>query len=189
MRTKVLVPDSEPGEVWRYAVGFGERYAVSNYGRVHSFPKTMKPDHRKAAWQSPHRKINGKIAPCGHRRIGLRAEGNRSPTMRFIHALVMGAFVGPRPVGMQIRHLDGDPLNNRLDNLAYGTAKENSADRDLHGRTWARPVGAPREKLTADDVREIWSCALSITECVKRYGVSLFTIQSVRAHRSWRNVA
>lgn len=52
-----------------------------------------------------------------------------------VHRLVMEAFVGPRPEGMQVCHADGDRLNNRLSNLRYGTAKDNAADRDWHGMT------------------------------------------------------
>jgi hypothetical protein len=47
----------------------------------------------------------------------------------------MLAFEGDRPEldgTCQIRHLDGNEMNNRLSNLKYGTAKENAADRKLH---------------------------------------------------------
>lgn len=63
------------------------------------------------------------------------------------HVLVMRAFAGPCPDGQQVRHLDGNPLNNRWapgseeetkaagGNLIYGTPKENIRDRDeVHGR-------------------------------------------------------
>lgn len=52
-----------------------------------------------------------------------------------IHRMMMEAFVGPRPDGMQICHNDGDRLNNRLSNLRFGTAKDNADDRDWHGMT------------------------------------------------------
>lgn len=185
----VQVPDSEPGELWRYIAGFGERYAVSNYGRVHSFPKTMRPDHKKSAWDRPHQKIKGTVFPSGHLRVGLYTADSRAPVSRFVHVLVMDAFVGPRQDGMQVRHLDGNPLNNRLDNLAYGTPKQNAADRTAHGRTWVKPIGAPKAKLTPDDVREIRSSSMSNMECARHYGVSLFVIQAVRSYRSWRHVA
>lgn len=53
---------------------------------------------------------------------------------RSLHVLVADAFHGPRPYGMQIRHLDGNPRNNRPSNLAYGTGRENARDRLDHGR-------------------------------------------------------
>lgn len=52
-----------------------------------------------------------------------------------VHSLVMLAFVGPRPDGQEVRHLNGSPKDNRLVNLKYGTSKENSADCEAHGRT------------------------------------------------------
>lgn len=46
-----------------------------------------------------------------------------------VHKLVCLAFLGPRPAGaLHIRHLDGDKMNNRLGNLAYGTPAENYRD-------------------------------------------------------------
>ncbi len=70
---------------------------------------------------------------------------------RTVHRLVLEAFVGPCPPGMQCRHLDGNPANNRLENLAWGTHAENAADKIRHGRggplssqTKARMVAARR---------------------------------------------
>ena len=52
-----------------------------------------------------------------------------------VHRLVLLAFVGrPSRKGMVARHKDGDPANNRLGNLAWGTAQENWQDRKQHGR-------------------------------------------------------
>lgn len=50
-----------------------------------------------------------------------------------VHQLVLEAFVGPRPEGMVTRHLNGDPSDNRLTNLAWGTHAENNADTVQHG--------------------------------------------------------
>jgi HNH endonuclease len=49
----------------------------------------------------------------------------------------MLAFEGACPEGLQVRHLDGDPKNNKFENLVYGTPKENMEDRDkVHGRNY-----------------------------------------------------
>ena len=54
---------------------------------------------------------------------------------RRLHNLVLLAFVGPRPDGMEeIRHLNGIRTDNRLENLVYGTRSENQLDTVRHGR-------------------------------------------------------
>ncbi|EEL5265788.1 hypothetical protein GMF57_12335 [Salmonella enterica] len=53
-----------------------------------------------------------------------------------VHVLVAKEYLPPRPSeSHQIRHLDGNKLNNSASNLAWGTAKENADDRKSHGRT------------------------------------------------------
>jgi len=51
-----------------------------------------------------------------------------------VHRLVLLAFVGAPPKGMEACHYDGDPQNNNLSNLRWDTAKENWVDRKRHGR-------------------------------------------------------
>jgi hypothetical protein len=76
----------------------------------------------------------------GHCAVDL---GRRST--RYVHHLVLEAFVGLCPEGQECRHLDGNPGNNRLGNLAWGTRLENMADRYRHD---AVPM-----KLSDDQVR------------------------------------
>jgi hypothetical protein len=48
--------------------------------------------------------------------------------MHDVHRLVLTAFVGPQQKTQVVRHLNDDPLDNWLDNLAYGTHEENKQD-------------------------------------------------------------
>ena len=107
---------------WRDVPGYEGRYQVSDDGRVLSLP-------RKGA-----RGRMLRLTPFvrGYRAVGLSMYG--TATTRLVHHLVLLAFVGPRPVGAVTRHLDGDPANNVLSNVAYGTQVENQADTIRHGR-------------------------------------------------------
>lgn len=115
------------------------RYRVGDDGSVWSIRPAgwarMKPNLRK-----------------GYLRICLCRDGKQKKF--FVHVLVLTAFVGPCPDGMQGRHLDGCRSNCALGNLAWGTPKENAADRDAHGTT-ARGQKCGRSKLTDADVAEI----------------------------------
>jgi hypothetical protein len=67
--------------------------------------------------------------------------------------LVLEAFVGPRPPGMQIRHLKGNKQDNRLRRLAWGTPQENYQDRMDQNR-YTGPEHH-NYKLTDDQIRAI----------------------------------
>ena len=71
--------------------------------------------------------------------------------MRPIHRIVALTYHGPCPAGMQVRHLDGNRANNVPSNLAYGTGKENCADRVLHG-TAPRGERSARAKYSTGTV-------------------------------------
>lgn len=95
--------------------------------------------------------LRGSPHEFGYRSIGLWK--NNRPDFQTIHKLVLEAFVGPCPPGLECRHGNGVPDDNRLTNLSWGTHKENIADKKLHGTFNLPPVGATRklswETLTA----------------------------------------
>lgn len=68
----------------------------------------------------------------GYQYVNLTRGGNRCVSTH-VHRIVMAAFVGQLPDGMQTRHLNGNPADNRLENLCYGTRSENADDRIAHG--------------------------------------------------------
>lgn len=53
-----------------------------------------------------------------------------------VHKLIAKTFLPLRPgLNFEIRHKDGNPLNNFANNLCWGTRKDNADDRERHGRT------------------------------------------------------
>ena len=80
-----------------------------------------------------------------------------SMKQRKVCQLVLEAFVGPRPDGMEACHFpDRNPANNRRDNLRWDTPTSNQADKIIHGTT-NRGDRCGTAKLTADQVRTIIS--------------------------------
>lgn len=112
-------------EKWREIPNF-PGYEVSSHGNVRS------TDRRDAIGRPRRGRI---MRPTrdrgGYFRVGLRRENARHT--RSVHQLVLEAFIGPRPKFCEARHLDGDPGNNRTENLAWGTSRENSDDKRRHG--------------------------------------------------------
>lgn len=90
-------------------------------------------------WTRSVRRLAVQTDKDGYRRVCLLHEGKRRCVGS--HVLVLLAFVGPRPAGAQARHIDGNPANNALENLAWGTPQGNQLDRRRHGTD---PRGEPR---------------------------------------------
>ena len=72
----------------------------------------------------------------------------------YVHRLVYRLFVGPLVKGQVIRHLDGDPTNNNVANLAQGTQRDNMADKQNHG-TAQKGENHPRAQNTNEVVDEV----------------------------------
>ncbi len=105
----------------------------------------------------------------GRMYVNLTRDGEQK--VRRVHQLVMEAFVGPCPPGLEVRHLDGDPANNCLENLKYGTHEENMQDMVRHGRTNSAKTHCPQgheytEENTYVNARGGRECR----QCMRRRG-------------------
>lgn len=117
-------------EQWRPVVGFPD-YSVSDRGRVVSYKRPTP------------RVMRTRVHEDGYLLLSLSRAGQKSTHK--VHRLVAEAFIGPRPGGQVTRHLDGNPANNVVSNLAYGTPSENTLDAVQHGtHTTARRTTCPQ---------------------------------------------
>lgn len=108
-----------------------------------------------------------------------------------LHVLLTDAFIGPCPEGKQVRHLDGIPGNNHLENLCYGTVKENAEDRiECGNHTIGERHG--RALLTEEDVHFIrrlyhdgqWT----IAAIARRHSRGESTIRDIVKGKHWKHV-
>lgn len=107
------------------------------------------------------------------------------PINRARHAFVADAFLGPRPKGNQVRHMDGNAQNNRPSNLLYGTRRDNALDKHRHGTM-------SNVKLTEAQVREILAVPGKhgvYRHLARKFGVHDSCIASIRKGTSWSHVA
>ena len=117
----------------------------------------------------------------GYPTVSLMREGKRR--CKLVHHLVLLAFVGPRPDGMEIRHIDGDVTNNSLSNLAYGTRSENQSDRVLHGT-----INSTLTKRVVRVIRGLHRCGFTYARLSRLFTVSPSTIRRVVLKHTWANV-
>lgn len=165
-------------EVWKVVDNY-PMYEVSSHGRVRS-------------WSA---KKQGKCLRLfsdrnGYLQVKLFTE--RSVKTIGVHVLVLTAFVSPRPDGSECRHLDGNPKNNSISNLKWGTKKENGQDRVRHGTT-VKLKGAknPFSKVSEKDVKEMRELAsrhVSYAEIGRRYGVTGENASMICQRKAWKHV-
>lgn len=132
-------------EVWKDIPGYEGEYQVSDLGRVKSLRRCVRCGYKGRGKRRVPEKIlrPGRYCSSGHVSVVLRKGTHGLP----VHKLVMLAFVGERPDGMDICHNDGNPSNNCLTNLRYDTRTNNILDVYKHSGKW--------RKLSPDDVKEI----------------------------------
>lgn len=139
------------------------------------------------------RDVAGACARHGYRQVTLSkvVDGQQVYKVRFVHRLVLEAFRGPCPAGMMACHGNGVPHDNRLENLRWGTPKENDDDKLRHGtyyRRWMCYKRRRSQKLTDDQIREIRTSDTPHTAAAKKYGVSEPTVYRIRKRRAWASI-
>lgn len=162
-------------EKWLPVVGFELIYSVSTNGRVRR--------------ERPIRRL--RVSVAGNQRYPyLVLSKNGKQTTHRVHQLVMRAFIGPCPDGMEINHKNGNKTDNRLENLEYITRLENAR----HGITvlGKHHVGEkhPMAKLSSEQVgwiRRIYRHGqLTQKQLGAAFGVCQSTIGYLVTGMTWR---
>ena len=173
-------------EEWRPVNGY-PAYRVSNFGRVQS---------RLVKGSNYYRfsKEYKDIKPCISKKIGypmVSLSNGYTVTKVYVHDLVLTHFVGPRPEGMQACHYpDRNKLNCRIDNLRWGTRKENESHKIDHGVT-NRGSRNGSSKLVESDVLEIvelHSSGMSYIDIANQFNVDRHSINYIVIGRTWSHL-
>jgi hypothetical protein len=168
-------------EQWAPIPGFDGFYEVSTQGRVKSLERTVfRSDGQcmtvKQCIIKPHRRKSGYV------HVVLRKD-NTAYT-RTVHRLVLEAFVGLRPHGMECCHCNGIPDDNRLANLRWDTPLGNGFDRKAHG-TANQGFSNPRARLTPAEIVAIRRAEGSNSKVAAAFGVSAETVRRIRKGIRW----
>ena len=156
-------------EQWRDVIGFEGIYQVSDCGQI----KSIQTGKFKKITINKH-----------NLRPYLALWKNNRQLICKPHKLVMDAFVGPRPVGMECCHNDGNPNNNHLNNLRWDTSKNNHADKVKHGTT-NRGERCGAAKLAQKQVDEIRQDNRLQRLIAADYGVYQNTISRIKNGKRW----
>lgn len=176
-------------EIWKMIPGF-DGYEASSEGRIRSVDRVV------TCANGVTKRLKGRVlSPCFHSekhpypyvQLGRNGGTNR---MFAVHRLVAWAFLGPQPEGVQVRHKDGDAMNAKSNNLAYGSPKENQADRLQHG-TAGFGAQHSQSRLTDDqvvDIRARLKAGALQEGLAEEFGVSQSHISGIKTGRAWKHL-
>ncbi len=173
-------------EEWKDVVGWEGSYQVSDTGRVRSLDRSI------TRVDGVVLRVRGQILKqATHKNTGYRLVSlarNCNITHAYVHRLVLEAFVGPCPPGMETCHGTGEGRgDNRLTNLSWGTHAQNAGPDRVRDGTMLSGERSPAAKFTWDEVRSIRADPRSGRELARVYGVQRVTIYDIRNFRSWRD--
>jgi len=157
-------------EVWKDIPGYEGRYQASTEGKIRSLTRQVPIANGFTRLKQGRVLKPGSSNKTGHLSVVL---GHKVPGTP-VHQLVALTFLGPCPDGQEVLHNNGDPTDNRVENLRYGTRTANILD--------VYRVGKPWRKLTADDVVAIRKEAANGTKrsvIAEKYGISVPYVSSV----------
>lgn len=165
------------------------RYAIDENGTVLSICLKGSNKYTVLSWSKARC-----AAICkdnhGYKLVVLHGGETGKKRTAHIHALVLEVFVGPRPDGLECRHIDGNKLNNHISNLAWGTRIENEQDKFSHG-TSSRGEGNASAKLTNTDVLDIRKRVANgerYHSIADAFNVSIASICLIANRNTWKHI-
>jgi len=138
-------------EVWKDVVGYEGLYKVSNFGNVYSV---------RSDKQLKHSKNRG-----GYLFVVLCTDSK--PKQFKVHRLVAISFLTNPDNKLQVNHIDEDKTNNRLDNLEWVTAKENT-NYGSRNKKAAKSNSKNIKVIYQDNTYEYWDSA---SEFAREFGI------------------
>jgi HNH endonuclease/NUMOD4 motif len=160
-------------------------YEASNLGRIRSYRGSINK-HCKTLSTEPKIKSSW-VNDNGYCIVSI---GNN--ISRRVHVLVADAFLGPKPLGMDVNHKDGNKQNNRIENLEYLTRSENHKHAFRLGLAKSPFTGVKGDHhrntkvLDADvrTMREEYANGTSRQALAAKYGISYYTVWDITTGRS-----
>jgi hypothetical protein len=171
-------------EHWLPVPGYGGHYEASSLGRVRVKDRVVVRRHSTGGVASFHYK-GRLLRPTMDRSYAYVTIGWEGKTKKVaVHRMVLLAFVGEPPEGMEACHCNGDSADNRPTNLRWDTHYENNQDRKRHG-TYAAGAAHPMSRLDAETVRAIRASGLGSTAAAAKFGISTSQAHRILKGQSW----
>jgi len=182
-------PEPEPAERWLPVVGWECLYEVSDLGRVRSLDHVIMVN--RLGVLHPRRVpgcilAGGRHTRCNYRFIVL-SHGKRRDTWN-VYRMVLEAFIGPCPPGMEGLHGPGGSQDDRLVNLSWGTRSKNHGHdqcRDGKCKCGERAHTAKLTQAKVDEIKRRLADGEQRARLAREYGMSWSAINCIYKGKTW----
>lgn len=165
-------------EIWKDIPRYEGKYQASSFGRIRSLTRPITQIGRGG--KPFTRVVKGRILrPASSKSnphlfvvLGHGANGSQ------VHQLVAATFLGPQPSKTDVRHLNGNPQDNRPENLSYGTRTENILDVFRVGKAWRKLT-----RSQADEIKQRLSNGEKGRTLAKEFSVSESIVSAIKLGR------
>ena len=174
-------------EIWKPIINYENLYEISNYGRIkglknayHKIDRFIKPSLSKTT---------------NYYRVNLYK--NSKVKCIYLHIFLAENFIGAKPSNKhEVRHLDGNRLNNKLENLKWGTRSENVIDCINHGNHYfsnnivsgIKHHSCILNKNEVLGVRNMINSGVKYKIICKKYNISRYTIDRIKNNKTYKDV-
>lgn len=165
-------------------LAFDDRYCVTKDGRI--FSRASRNYRDRGEWRPIKQALTGQIRYSQYFTVAFYINGKIKRIK--VHRLVLETFVGPMPKGFVSRHLDGDPFNNRLSNLAYSTKKENMMDKRKHGTMYCgeRHHSAKLDRHQVILIRKRLAAGIKIKDIAEEFKTTVKSVYHIKHKTAWK---
>lgn len=179
-------------EEWRPVQGCEGRYEVSSMGRVKSLSRRVRCGTLKNPYKTrlvPEKLLKESFDTDGYAIVLLSYNDSIGRSRcRKVHQLVAHAFLGLQPKGTWVLHGPSGRNDNSVDNLYYGTPKQNTLDK---WRDNTAVIGSKhhKAKLNEKDVCKIRAelgRGVTVRILATRYGVHQSAIRKIKSGQNWK---